>query len=124
MHNGSLANRKALKAGGHGLNPLHMHPADAGRVNLYEGDLARVFNCNGEVRTSVTLDDTLLPGVVALSHGYGHERAPGIPRARAQPGVNVNQLLPTGPGSYEKLSNMSHMNGVPVQVERLAEGER
>jgi hypothetical protein len=64
-------------------------------------------------------DDTLLPGVVALTHGYGHGQAPGIRLANANPGVNVNRLLPTGLGSYEKLSNMSHMNGVPVTVERV-----
>ena len=36
--------------------------------------------------------------------------------ARAHPGVNVNALLPTGPGSYEKLSNQAFMTGVPVSV--------
>jgi hypothetical protein len=32
------------------------------------------------------------------------------------PGVNCNALLPSGPGSYEPLSNQSHMTGIPVQV--------
>jgi formate dehydrogenase len=119
MHNGSLANMKSLKSAKHGLNPLHMHPQDAERKALREGDRARIFNRFGSVTTHVTLDDTLLPGVVALSHGYGHESARGLKIALAQPGVNVNRLMPTGLGTYENLSNMSHMNGVPVEIERV-----
>jgi anaerobic selenocysteine-containing dehydrogenase len=120
MHNGNLANMKSLKGAGHELNPLHIHPLDARRKELCEGDLARIFNHHGSVSTHITLDDSLLPGVVALSHGYGHGAAPGLSRAIASPGVNVNRLMPTGPGSYDKLSNMSHMNGVPVEVEKIA----
>jgi hypothetical protein len=37
--------------------------------------------------------------------------------ARKYAGVNANSLLPTGPGSYEKLSNQSFMTGIPVDVE-------
>jgi anaerobic selenocysteine-containing dehydrogenase len=119
MHNGNLANMEALKRSRHSDNPLHMHPEDARRRGLSEGDTARLFNTHGSVLTRVTLDDTLRPGVVALTHGYGHyRRAPGMSRASASCGANVNNLLPTGPGTYEPLSNMSHMNGVPVEVEK------
>jgi len=103
-------------------NPLHIHPADAQARGLAEGDLAEVFNAFGQVVTPVTLDDTLLPGVVALSHGYGNADSPGLRTAHAAPGVNANRLMPTGVGSYEKLSNMSHMNGVVVEVERFEPG--
>jgi hypothetical protein len=36
--------------------------------------------------------------------------------ASATPGVNCNVLLPSGPGSFEPLSNQAHMTGVPVEV--------
>ena len=120
MHNGSLANMAALQRSRHAGNPLHMHPSDAAPRGLGDGDMARVYNANGTVLTPVRLDLTLRPGVVALSHGYGHDAAPGLSLAQAAPGVNVNRLVPTGPGSYEPLSNMSHMNGVPVEVERVS----
>ena len=123
MHNSHLANMRSLKDGRHALNPLHIHPDDAARRGLGEGDLARIFNDNGSVSTAVTLDQTLRPGVVAMSHGYGHDMSFGQRRANSLPGVNVNRLLPTGPGKYEKLSNMSHMNGVVVHVERVAVGQ-
>jgi len=32
--------------------------------------------------------------------------------------VNVNRLLPSGPGSYDPLSNMAYMTGIPVEVRR------
>ena len=118
MHNSNLANMKALKTEKHGLNPLHIHPRDAGQRGLQEGGSARVFNDYGSLTTHILLDDTLMPGVVALSHGYGHQQAPGMSKAHALPGVNTNRLMPTGPGSYDKLSNMSHLTGVPVAVEK------
>jgi hypothetical protein len=38
--------------------------------------------------------------------------------------VNPNALLPTGPGSFDPLSNQAFMTGVPVEVEgRLLAGD-
>jgi hypothetical protein len=31
--------------------------------------------------------------------------------------VNVNRLLPSGPGSYDPLSTQALMTGIPVEVE-------
>lgn len=117
MHNGALANMGSLKREKHAENALHICPADARERGLEDGATVRVFNDNGALDTTLKFDDSLRSGVVAMSHGYGHQHAGALSRAQARPGVNVNQLLPTGPGSYEKLSNMSHMNGVVVQVE-------
>ena len=36
--------------------------------------------------------------------------------AHRHPGVNVNRLLPSGPGSYDPLSNQAFMTGIPVDV--------
>lgn len=118
MHNSNLANMAALKRPAHALNPLHIHPEDATRLGLAEGELAKVSNRYGAVSSPVMLDETLRPGVVAMSHGYGHAQAPGISRAHAAPGVNVNALMPTGPDSHEPLSNMAHLTGVAVEVRR------
>jgi hypothetical protein len=40
----------------------------------------------------------------------------------AEVGVNVNRLLPSGPGSYECYSTMVFVVGVPVEVERISAG--
>ena len=118
MHNSNLANMRTLKRGDKALNPLHIHPEDAASRGLEDGDVARIFNENGSVSTAVSYDSDLMPGVVALSHGYGHQQAPALRLANSLPGVNVNRLLPSGSGTFDPLSNMSHMNGVVVMVER------
>ena len=121
MHNGLLTNVNLLNRRNVAPNPQHIHPTDAHKRDLAEGDLAKVFNQYGQVVTPVTLDENLLPGVVALSHGYGNADTPGMRVAQSSPGVNANKLMPTGPGTYEKLSNMSHMTGVAVEVENFTE---
>ena len=109
MHNSNLANMRSLKRGDKALTLLHIHPADAAARHLEDGAIARIVNEYGSVTAAITHDDDLLPGVVALS------------RANGLPGVNANRLLPSGAGTYEPISNMSHMNGVVVRVERDAD---
>ena len=82
----------------------------------------RVRNVNGEITASVRIDATLREGVVAMTHGWGQERSRGLRVASRHPGANVNLLLPTGPGSYEKLSNQAHMTGIAVEVLPLQKG--
>jgi anaerobic selenocysteine-containing dehydrogenase len=109
-----------LREGDHARNPLFLHPDDAAARDLVEGDPVTVRTAAGSVDTVVGFDAALRPGVVALSHGYG-ERTADDPEG-AEVGVNVNRLLPSGPGSYEFYSNMAFMVGVPVEVERVTSG--
>lgn len=117
MVNSNLANMRALKREKHAINPLHISPADAERLGLEEGSVARVSNDYGTVETPVTIDDTLMDGVVALSHGYGHRRTYGMSLAHGAPGVNVNRLAPSGAGSFDPLSNMAQLTGIAVRVD-------
>jgi anaerobic selenocysteine-containing dehydrogenase len=118
MQNSWYHNVGKLKRASQRLNPLHLSPADAQRLQLAEGDAVRVANGNGEIDAVVHIDDTLREGVVAMTHGWGNERSHGLRVAKQYPGINVNALLPSGPGSYEKLSNQAHMTGIAVQVRR------
>ena len=56
-----------------------------------------------------------------MSHGYGHRHAPSMKIAHELSGANPNRLLPVGAGSFEALSNMSWMNGVPVEISALGQ---
>jgi hypothetical protein len=60
-----------------------------------------------------------LRGVVALTHGWGNQRTPGMSLAQRTPGVNANALLPVGPDSFERLSSQAFMTGVPVELAPL-----
>jgi anaerobic selenocysteine-containing dehydrogenase len=101
-------------------NPLFLSPIDAHRLGLSEGDDVEITSDHGSVRNSVRLDSTLRAGVVAMTHGFGNERTSGMSHAAARPGVNVNALAGTGPGSYDPLSGMSHLTGIKVEIRRPA----
>src|SRR4051794_37877460 len=100
------------------INPLHISVPDADRLGLSHGDRVCVTSKWGTIEAVAQVDETLRSGVVAMTHGWGNARTPGLRIAQRYPGVNANALLPSGPGSYEKLSNQAHMTGVPVEVTR------
>jgi anaerobic selenocysteine-containing dehydrogenase len=100
-------------------NPLHVHPEDAHRLNLNEGDEVAVASEHGQIIANIMPDEDMRLGVVAMTHGWGHANNARLSLASNHPGTNVNALLPTGPGSYDPLSNMSFMTGIPVTVNAL-----
>jgi hypothetical protein len=58
----------------------------------------------------------MMPGVVSLPHGFGHNtaRTRQSVAARRQPGVSANDLVDDGP--LDLPSGTSVVNGVPVEV--------
>lgn len=114
MHNSWFANVERLKRGKRSTNPLEVHPDDAERLGISEGDLVVVRSDWGELEVTVRVDDAVRPGVVAIEHGWG--RQSGMRLASDKPGVNMNRLLPSGPGTFDPLSNQAWMTGIPVTV--------
>ncbi|MCD9622275.1 molybdopterin-containing oxidoreductase family protein [Rhabdothermincola salaria] len=103
-----------------GDNPLYLSPVDAERLSIAEGSEVRVSNRYGAVEAFARIDPTLRPGVVAMTHGFGNAGTTGMAVARRHPGVNVNVLSPVGPGTFDPVSTMSHLTGIPVDVALLA----
>jgi anaerobic selenocysteine-containing dehydrogenase len=118
MINSWFHNVASLKRPKHRNNPLYIHPQDASRHNLDDGARVRVYNSNGEVVTAVALDESLTPGTVAITHGWGYS-GEAMKTASEYVGSNANNLLPSGPGSYEKFSNQAFMTGIPVEIEAV-----
>jgi anaerobic selenocysteine-containing dehydrogenase len=116
MHNSWLTNIPMYRRGRHGDNPLHMCEEDAEKRGFFDGDLIEISTEYGRVEARLLVDDTMRPGVVAMTHGYGNRRAVTMRTAAQKPGVNCNILMPNGVGTYEPLSFMSWLSGVPVQV--------
>ncbi len=114
MHNSWFSNVESLKRGKRSDNPLDVNVDDATRLGLADGDRAVVRSDWGEIEVTVRLDDAVRPGVVSIEHGWG--RQSGMRLANDKPGVNVNRLLPSGPGSFDPLSNQAWMSGIPVTV--------
>jgi anaerobic selenocysteine-containing dehydrogenase len=119
MHNSWLANIPVYRRGRHGDNPLHMCAEDAVKRGFFEGDLIEISTEYGRLEARLLIDDTLRPGVVAMTHGYGNKQAATMRTAAQKPGVNCNILMPNGLGTYEPLSFMSWLSGVPVRVQGL-----
>ncbi|MGH2782837.1 MAG: molybdopterin-dependent oxidoreductase, partial [Thermoleophilaceae bacterium] len=72
---------------------LHVHPADAERIGLDDGGRALVSSAAGRVEAPVEVTDAIMPGVVSIPHGWGHD-APGVRMgvASEHAGVNSNVL--------------------------------
>jgi anaerobic selenocysteine-containing dehydrogenase len=95
---------------------LHVHPDDAARLGLEDGAEATVRSAAGEVLAPVEVTDAIMPGVVSIPHGWGHDVAgTRLSVAREHAGVNCNLL--TGTAEVEPLSGNAILNGVPVEVE-------
>jgi biotin/methionine sulfoxide reductase len=56
-----------------GREPIRMHPRDAQRRGLTDGDVVRVFNDRGSCLAGVVVDDRLRHGVVQLSTGAWYD---------------------------------------------------
>jgi len=121
-HNSWTHNAAAFARDGE-TNHLYLHPEDGMRLGLESGDLADVRSKTGVVRLPVRLLPDLMPGTVALPHGWGHQHARGLSNASRTAGVNVNLLAADGPSAADPISGMAHLTGIPVEVEP-ARGER
>jgi formate dehydrogenase len=117
-HNSWTHNHPRLA--GDGTNHLYMHPEDAARAGLAEGDLADVTSDVAAVRVPVRLLADLMPGTVALPHGWGHQAATGLSVASRTRGVNVNLLAADGPDRLERVSGMAQLTAIAVEVARAA----
>jgi anaerobic selenocysteine-containing dehydrogenase len=127
-----LIGRRQLRSNNswmHNLEPLvkgkdrctmHVHPDDASRLGLVDGELASVRSRVGEVSAPVEVTDGIMPGVVSIPHGWGHG-APGSRMAVAaeHPGVNSNLLADET--LFEPLSGNAVLNGIPVEVSPVRE---
>ena len=122
-HNSWTHNLEQFVAGDRGENHLYVHPEDAARIGLADGALADVSTDVATVRLPVRVSADLMPGTVALPHGWGHQHASGLSVARRTRGVNVNLLAGDGPDRLERVSGMAHLTGFVVEV-KPAEGPR
>lgn len=97
--------------GGSNRCTLQIHPRDVARFGL--GDRALVRSAAGEVEVPVEPTEAIMPGVVSLPHGWGHQDS-GQAVARRNAGVNANAL--TDELVVDPVSGNAVFNGVPVSV--------
>ncbi len=94
---------------------LLMHPEDAAARGIEDGATVRLATDEGEVAVEVAISDEMMPGVVSLPHGWGHDREGAkLSVASERPGASVNDVVPAA--LMDGLSGVSAFNGVPVRV--------
>jgi anaerobic selenocysteine-containing dehydrogenase len=98
---------------------LMMHPNDLSEHGLDDDDLVTITSRVGSVTTHVQSTNEVMPGVVSLPHGWGHNQ-PGVQLdiASQQKGVNCNEL--TDHLHIDQLSGNAALNGVPVTVSKAS----
>jgi anaerobic selenocysteine-containing dehydrogenase len=94
---------------------LHMHPKDAESRGISHLSNVVVSASGRNLVAVVEITDAVMPGVVSLPHGWGHD-LPGVKLAIASvnPGQNVNKLATNE--YIDPLSGNPHLNGFPVEV--------
>ncbi len=99
-----------------------VHPLDAERLSLVEGAMARIASTTSQgpksIEAQVQLSTDMMPGVVSLPHGWGHN-LPGtnLQLAAQRPGANLNALLDEN--LRDPLTGNAVLSGVPVQMTAL-----
>jgi anaerobic selenocysteine-containing dehydrogenase len=94
---------------------LLVHPDDASRCGVADGELATVRSEAGSIEVPVEITDGIRAGVVSLPHGWGHDKTgTRLSVAREHAGVNSNVLAP---GTFiDEISGNAAVNGIPVTV--------
>ncbi|MDJ0869325.1 MAG: molybdopterin-dependent oxidoreductase [Myxococcota bacterium] len=94
---------------------LLVHPDDAARAGVADGDTALLESRVHRGPVPVKVSDEMRPGVVSLPHGWGHGKAATTMRtAGSRPGVSFNDWSDDAP--TEPVVGQSILNGVPVRL--------
>jgi anaerobic selenocysteine-containing dehydrogenase len=127
VHNGAmlLIGRRDLRSNNswmHNVNLLVsgpdrctilVHPEDAERLGL--GARATVSTANGSIELPVHVTDEIMPGVVSIPHGWGHDDPGARLRVAARhAGANSNVLADDQ--LVDPVSGNAVLNGIPVDL--------
>ena len=91
MHNAPLLMR------GDRIHRALMHLDDAAARHIGEGDTVAVRSPYGQIALPVSLTADIVPGTIAVPHGWGHKGTGGWKLANRAGGANVNQLMSSDP---------------------------
>ncbi|BBY44056.1 molybdopterin-containing oxidoreductase family protein [Mycolicibacterium celeriflavum] len=112
LHNSPLLMR------GERMHQARIHVDDAAAAHIVDGDTVRIASPHGEIELAVVVTKDIVPGVVAVPHGWGHKGTAGWRVANDAGGANVNRLMSSDPSDIESLAGMARLTGVPVRIER------
>lgn len=96
-----------------------LHPEDAEALALRDGEHIQLRSRVGEISLPVQVSDSVMPGVVCVPHGWGHDR-PGVRLgiAGAHAGASLNDL--TDAQDIDPVNGVAVLNGFWVRGQRAA----
>ncbi|HDS6398718.1 TPA: tetrathionate reductase subunit TtrA [Proteus mirabilis] len=117
-------------------NLVAINPLDGEKWGIKHGDKVRIVTPGGEVEAEISLLEGVMPGVLAIEHGYGHKELgsrqhylDGQPLAMDKAigsGINLNDLGFADPTReitntwLDWVSGASVRQGLPAKIERIA----
>lgn len=100
---------------------LLIHPEDAARHGIADGASVRLRSRVGEVVVPAELTPDVMPGVVSLPHGWGHDReGTRLGIASRHAGASINDVIDDQ--RVDALTGTAVLNGTPVEVLPVATG--
>jgi anaerobic selenocysteine-containing dehydrogenase len=113
-NNSWMHNLPVLAKGAYRCTAL-VHPRDAERLGLKDGGAAEISNGARSIKVQVEVSEEMMPGVVSLPHGWGHD-LPGIQLgvAAERPGANLNVLLDEN--QRDPLSGNAVLSGIAIEM--------
>jgi anaerobic selenocysteine-containing dehydrogenase len=93
-----------------------MHPSDAASRQLAKGQKVLVRSRVGSIVLPIEISDEMMPGVVSIPHGWGHDRQGNqLSVAQQHAGESINDL--TDSQTIDALCGTAAFNGTLVTVE-------
>jgi anaerobic selenocysteine-containing dehydrogenase len=93
----------------------HVNPSDAERLGLADGEPARVSSDAGEIEIPVEVTENVMPGVVSIPHGWGHD-VEGVELSVAGANAGSNSNFLAREDLIDPLSGNAVLNGIPVEL--------
>lgn len=92
-----------------------VNPLDAERLGLRDSGMARIVHGGRAIEVQVEVTDQMMPGVVSLPHGWGHDLAGmRMSLAAERPGANINAVLDET--ARDPLSGNAVLSGVAIEM--------
>ncbi len=100
--------------------PVLMHPDDAEKMGLGNGDLVRIETCRGSAEAPISIDTTTLPGHIHIPNGFGLAYPDAETGELRRDGVRINEL--TDAAERDPFTGCPYHKYIHCRVTALTQG--
>lgn len=106
---------KVMGPDGYKYEPVWMHPTEAERRGIKNGDIVKIYNERGIVLAGAYVTERIRPGVISVDHGARHDP---VKTGEIERGGAINTITPSPITSKNCVGNV--VQGYLVEIERLS----